>query len=253
MANQEVIKNAARVLVLVATIPARLMSCERLLAELGQQSRKLDGVLLVLDGYGEKPAPRCSLPIIKEYRTSKPSGPGARWRVTADCAPEDILINIDDDAVLREAPGFIMALVQAVESGSGAAAAMGFGADGKRSPPGNRSRGKLIYAAGCGLAAKVGLLEGLKEFAAEVRDKGGPDALGPLGDDDALVSALLWKKGIYIAHAATGVVFAAPNTQGSSQTRARAQKDEGFGTQKEAIRKITGWPWSGTTVQKGKF
>lgn len=237
---------APRVLVLVATIPARRKSCERLLAELTQQRRVPDGVVLVLDGYGcydtDEPAPRCPLPIIATHRTASLSGAGRRWHAVRTLPPDDIIICLDDDIMLIEAPHLVSKLVQAVELG-GAAAAMGRTADGKQAPPGAHSRGNLIYAAGCGLSARAGVLVDLGVFASGVQAAGGPDALGLLGDDDALVSAYLWQLGVKIHHAATGNIYAAPQTRTSSQTAARAAKQMTMDDQKAAIARTTGWPW----------
>lgn len=233
----------SRVVVLVATIPARKRSCERLLAELERQSRVPDFVILTLDGYGDAPEPACPLPHVA-VRNEKQMGAGNRWYVGAEFATEeDILVCLDDDIMLIEAPRLVESLAAAVESG-GAAAAMGRGVDGKQAPPGAFSRGNLIHAAACGLALHARHLKGLREFANEVKTAGGPDALGPLGDDDALVSAFLWKTNVPILHAATGNIFPAPGTQASSQTKARAAREGSHDVQKQAISKITGWPWT---------
>jgi hypothetical protein len=42
-------------LALIATIPPRRASCERLLGELTQQTLPPAGVILCLDGYGDAP------------------------------------------------------------------------------------------------------------------------------------------------------------------------------------------------------
>jgi len=241
---------SAPVVALVASIPARRRSCERLLDELSRQTRPPDGVVLVLDGYGDDmgaltyhPTPRCPLPLIVEYRTVAPRGAGARWRATDDMNAETIVVTLDDDIMTLEAPRLVEALVAVVESGDHAAAAMGRSADGKPAPPGDFSRGPLIYGAGCGLTVRARYLRGLSAFADEVKAAGGPDALGLLGDDDALVSAFLWKREIPIVHAATGNIYPAPNTQASSYTQALAKRGIDINAQKQAIRKVTGWPW----------
>jgi hypothetical protein len=238
-------KATPRVVVLLATVPARKNSCERLLDEVAKQSRKPDGVVLVLDGYGDAPAPKCALPIITTHRTEKPTGAGARWRAVANFPPETIVVCLDDDIMLIEAPNLIRKLVDAVESGGGAAAAMGRSADGKFAPPGKFSRGDLIHGLGCGLAVRAKHLTGLQKFADEVRADNGPDALGLRGDDDALVSAFLWRNKVRILHAATGNIFAAPGTQASA---ARNGSKEAPNAQKLAIKKLTGWPWIDSTV-----
>ena len=235
---------ALRVIALIATIPARRRSCERLLDELAKrQTRKPDGVVLVLDGYGNTmPSPMCPLPIIDEYRTTDLTGAGNRWLKLDSVASEDIVVCLDDDVVTTEAPTLIESLVAAVESTGGAAAAGGRTADGKPAHSG-QSRGDLMYAAGCGLTVRAKHLVGLREFADEIRAAGGPDALGILGDDDALVSAFLWKTGVKIRHAAAGNIYAAPNTRASSQSAAMLARRKNPQEQKLAIKKITGWPW----------
>lgn len=234
-----------RVLVLIATIPPRRHSCKRLLSELAKQTRKPDGVVLCLDGYGQyMPEPVCPLPVYAVYRSPQLSGAGHRWVMTAYVPQDDIVINLDDDCFTVRAPNLIKALAEAVEQG-GAAAAMGKTRDGKRAPPGNRSRGELIYAAGCGLAVRAGDLAGLHVFAREIREQAGFDPLGIRGDDDALVSAWLWKQGITIRHAATGVINAVAGTGASSQTRDKLARGEDLSAQKRVIAALTGWPWRG--------
>lgn len=239
---EEATTAAPRAIVLIATIPARKRSCERLLGELMRQTRKPDGVVLVLDGYGDAPAPVCPLPVIAEHRTAMPVGAGQRWVAVRDLPPDDIIINLDDDVMLTQAPKLVAALVAAIETGGGAAAAMGMRESARRAAPGAFSLGNLIYAAGCGLTVRVKHLAGLEGFAAEVKAAGGPDSLGLHGDDDAIVSAHLWKTGVRILHAATGNIFAATGTQSTSQTAARRARKEDPNAQKHAIKKITGWP-----------
>jgi hypothetical protein len=227
----------SRVIVLIATIPARKQSCTRLLAELAKQTRPPDGVALVLDGYGNETAPVCTLPVVLEKRTAKLSGAGNRWRALSELPAEDIVINIDDDTILFEAPQFVAKLAEAVKIG-GAAAPMGRTFDGKAAPPGAWSRGELMHAAGCGVAARAGVFAGVVEFAAAVKAKGGPDALGPGGDDDAIVSAYLWSIKMPIKHVAVGGnVYTAPGIVSTF----RPQNDPDV--QKRAIGSATGWPW----------
>lgn len=231
------------VLALIATIPARRRSCERLLDELTRQTRVPDGVILVLDGYSGDDL-RCALPVAAKQQNNVKSGAGQRWLFAAKLPADDIIVCLDDDIRIAQSPNCIKALVEAVESGGGAAAAMGFDSvEYKRAPPMDFSRGDLIYAAGCGLALRPRHLAGLGAFADEVKAAGGPDALGLLGDDDALVSAYLWKTGVRVVHAATGNIFPAPNTQSSSQTFAKQARRVDPNAQKIAIGRITGWPF----------
>ena len=243
----------SRVLALIATIPARRRSCERLLGELARQSRPPDGLVLVLDGYGDGPYPVMTLPIVLEHRTPAPSGAGTRWRVVereleqavapAALTVDDIIVCLDDDFMLVQAPKLVAALADTVQYGGAAAAAMGRDRAGHQAPPGDRGRGEIIYAAGCGLAMRAGELVGVSELAAAVKAGAGVDPLGVGGDDDALVSAHLWKRGTRILHTATGNIFSAPGTRASSQTAAKRGRDPN--AQKSAIARVTGWPWPG--------
>jgi hypothetical protein len=162
--------------------------------------------------------------------------------VAKDFNPEDIFVCLDDDAVLFEAPTLVKRLVDAVEQ-YGAAAAQGRDGQCKPAPPGAVSRGELIFAAANGFGVRVKHLLGLLDFASSVRTQGGPDALGLLGDDDALVSAFLWKNGVKIRHAATGNIYAAPGMRASSQSAAKMAQRQNPDVQKLAIQRITGWPF----------
>lgn len=226
-----------RVLVLVATIPTRKQPCTRVLGDLMQQTRRPDGVVLVLDGYGDESAPPCPFPVVLEKRTPQLSGAGNRWRALAEIPADDIVICIDDDMIFWEAPNLVEELAKAVVEFGGAAAPMGRTFDGKAAPPGAWSRGDLLHAAGHGISARAGVLAGVIAFAEEVKASGGPDALGPHGDDDALVSAYLWKTGVPIKHVATGN----QHTQWGIKSTFKPQADPNI--QKRAIAKATGWPW----------
>ena len=234
-----------KVVALVATIPARCVLCRYLLAELAKQSRRPDALLLRLDGYGEMLAPVHSFSTVWESRSAVPAGPGARWIAALDAGldPDDIVVCVDDDAILIEAPRFVAALVDAVESTDGAAAVMGKGVDGKIAQPSAHSRGRLIYAAGLGLTLRARHLVGLRELAAEVLAADGPDMLGLYGDDDALVSAHLWKQGVSITHAAIGNVYQAPGSKATSHSLKRTARGEKLYEQKHQLQHVTGWPF----------
>jgi hypothetical protein len=238
----------ARVIALVATIPARRRSVERLLSELARQSRVPDAVVLVMDGYPEADTvPNCPLPLERVYRSVKSLGPGARWRVAKDVPPDDVLVAFDDDIMLIQAPSCVEVLTSVVEASpagvGSAAAAMGRQFNGKPAPPGNWSTGDLMYVAGCGLTLRARALGGLQAFAEGVKAADGPDALGVRGDDDALVSAYLWKNNVRMIHAATGNIFPAPNTRSSSFTVDVMAHGLALDEQKKSIARITGWPW----------
>jgi len=236
--------STARVIALVATIPPRRRSVERLLSELTAQTHVPEKVVLVLDGYkDDDTTPNCPLPIAKVYTSAKPLGPGARWRAAEDLAPDDIVVNFDDDIRIAQAPKCVEALVSAVLVNESAAAAMGRLFSGHPAPPGDYAFGDLMYEAGCGLTVRAKHLWGLRAFADEVLATGGPDALGLRGDDDALVSAYLWKNNVRMVHAPTGNIFAAPNTQNVGYTAGTLAAGQAFDAQKKEIAKITGWPW----------
>jgi hypothetical protein len=239
----------SNVIVLIATIPARRRSVMRLFDELTRQTRKPDGVILVLDGYGQQPPPPCPLPVVYVSVTDTPAGAGNRWKVVERAITEnqiradDIILCLDDDITLLVAPKLVEKLLAVVEKGAAAAAAMGRRHGGRAAPPGVIGMGELIHAAGCGLMLPAGTLAGVGAFGEEVKAAGGPDALGLMGDDDALVSAFLWKQGVKVLQAGTGNIYPAPGTQESSQTRTRRKQGGKPDVQKHAIKKATGWPW----------
>lgn len=237
-----------RVVALVATIPPRRALCEWVIAQLAEQSRPPDAVVLRLDGYGDAPSPKSALPVFAEQRSIEKQGPGFRWLFAHSCGldRDDIVVCVDDDVELCEAPEFVAGLVMAVERGGGAAGAMGRDMEGKPADPGAWSRGLLIHAAGLGLTVRVKYLDGLREFAQSILEAGGPDTLSPLGDDDALVSAHLWKTGVPITHAVTGNVFEVPASKLHAQSVARGRSGEKLHAQKMAIRRVTGWPFQAT-------
>lgn len=235
-----------RVVVLIASIPARRAFCEGLLGDLTRQTRPPDVVLLRLDGYGsDVPAPRSPFPVFAIERSEKQEGPGMRWLFaqSAGLDRDDIVVCIDDDANLLEAPEFVAGLVMAVERDGGAAGAMGTDLEGKGAPPGPYSRGLLIHAAGLGLTVRVKHLEGLRMFAEWLVQNNAPNLFSPLGDDDAIVSAHLWTTGVPITHAVTGNVFELPAAKASAQSVARGRSGEKLHAQKMAIRRVTGWPF----------
>ncbi len=230
------------ILALIATIPPRAASCARLLRELAAQTTPPGGVILCLDGYGAGAAPDGPLPVVAAHRTDVRQGPGGRWRAALALPSETLVVAIDDDCVLARAPRFVESLV-AVAGPDGAAAAAGLDVKGRRVYPGDPARGALLYGIGCGLTVRVRHLAGLADLAARMRDAEGVDPLGPLGDDDALVSAHLWRTAVRLGHAPTGVFEAAPGTATSSQTRARAARGDAPDAQKHALRRVAGWPW----------
>jgi hypothetical protein len=234
-----------KVYVLISSIPSRRHSRERLQEEVAQQSRRPDALILVLDGYGAERIPPTTLPVASEYRSTDFLGPGARWRVVRDLEPDDVVICLDDDIVLAEAPRLVEALVRTMEENGGAAAAMGRTVYGGTAFPGVFSYGQLIHGAGAGLTVRAKHLDGFGSFAEEIRQASSTNMLGPCGDDDALVSAYLWRTGIRLWHAPTGNIYEAPELQATSQGAQRLARGENvhFDSQKRKLAEISGWPW----------
>ena len=220
---------------LIATVPWRRPAFRRLLASLPLQTRRPDLVYLYLDGYGEAVSAPCALPT-RERRTAVPGGPGGRWSVIADLAPADVVVNLDDDVV--PPAGLIAALAGAVEPGR-AAAATGITVTGKKAPAEVDVDEPLICAGGATLAFCAGDLFGLVDMAKLV----GGGVLGDCGDDEAMVSACLWKNGVTIKHVRIDGLGIAADTQAQSQTRRRLAVREPFWAQRQRIAAATGWPW----------
>lgn len=215
---------------------------ESLLVSIVHQSRVPDRVNLVLDGYEGIPSPAYppSLDVI-EHRMPTTGGPGGRWRAVKEMPREAVLINFDDDQCLAGAD-VIETMAKAVENG-GAASYMGMTVDGGGGVLGAGT--ELVSIAAGTLALHVADLDGLEETLAEVREKGGFDAWGVLGDDDAVISAHLWRKGVVMRATGPLALYEAPGAQEGSQFVQRQAVRDGRGMfwQREAIAKIIGWPW----------
>lgn len=235
---------------LLATIPTRKRSCERLLAEVAKQTRVPNVVHLVLDGYGKvEPAPQSPptlQPYVWEWRWDQPGvfvGPGGRWGLTQcePVEPDHTVVVLDDDVVIGGAPRLIEMLADAVDENY-AAGIQGVTKSGRRISSELQAHEDLICAGACGFALRAQHLAGLAELAQEVKEKGGGEILKPLGDDEALVCANLWRRGVGIRHVAVANVTTAPGTQKGSQSQLRCQA-ETWDHQRHVIAKATGWPW----------
>jgi len=234
---------------LLATIPRRKRSCERLLAEVAKQTRVPDLVHLVLDGYDKiEPAPQAAelLWRVWEWRWARPGvfvGPGGRWGLTQcePIEPDHTIVVLDDDVVIGNAPRLIETLVNAVDA-THAAGIQGVTKGGRRVSSELQAHEDLICAGACGFALRAQQLAGLAELAQEVKEKSGVEILKPLGDDEALVCANLWRRGIDIRHVTVANVTTAPGTQKDSQSQLRCQA-ETWDHQRHVIAKATGWPW----------
>ena len=224
---------------LIASVPWRRPSFRRLLTALADQTLKPDLVHVVLDGYGEDAAPPCIFPT-REWRTSTPVGPGGRWRIAREVPPDTMLVVFDDDLVLALAPHATATLVEAADGA--AASSIGVTLSGRS---GNIPTGEdLICGSPCaGMVVRAGDLEGLQGLADDVRAKCGFDALGDCGDDEALVSALLWLRGVPIHHGCVPEIHSAQDCI-ESQTKKRLAQGGVFWHQRREIARVTGWPWT---------
>lgn len=229
--------------VLLATVPSRWAAASRLLVEVAAQSVLPDVLHLVLDGYAYGvPIPWYGTLPVREHRTAIPTGPGGRWRVLADVPPEATLVVLDDD---QEVHGRDVAegLVAAVASGGAAAH---FGTDpsgwGAVHPAGTPL---LSMGAAC-MAIRAADLAGLGGTLAEIREKCGFDPFGNGGDDEAVVSAHLWRQGTPMRATGPIAVREALGTQAGSQFERRRAASGGRSVfwQREEIRRVTGWPWA---------
>jgi hypothetical protein len=184
--------------------------------------------------------PRYSFPAL---------GPGGRWRIWSDLPKDDILVSIDDDIYIGNAPSLIEKLVAAARTGCGAAAS-------GTSPNGAWVRwgmhhmpgiydGSLICMIASAMAIRVGDLEGLHEMRDAVLQRSRVDVLGLGGDDEALVSACLWKRGVPMKHVPVDGLALAAGTQEHCQTLERL-KAGAWDRQRVMIREATGWPWPST-------
>jgi len=230
---------------LIATIPERRVAVNRILPTIPQQTLKPEQICLVLDGYGDSPSPPVPPLPVREWRTAQPSGPGARWRVVKELPANTTVINVDDDMIIFREPGLFERLTKIVEGGC-AAATTGITVTGKvvtSDPRDVESKEDLICGVASVMSFRAGWLSGLDDMAEVVRTRCGFDPLGDCGDDEALVSACLWRHGIRMKHAFSPGLLMSTDVQNESQSRRRHDRgDVGF-EQRRKISHVTGWPW----------
>lgn len=227
--------------ILLATIPPRRAYCERLLGEIARQTVIPACVHLVLDGYGSAPGPYCFLPV-HEWRTPVPLGPGGRWRVARAVSPKTMLVIFDDDVVLATVDVVSRLVRNCVEGAAGAA--QGITISGAAAPIGSVCDEPLICMGAAAMAVRAGDLAGLDVFADEVRKRCGFDPLGDLGDDEALVSAHLWRKKVPMHHVTiNGLRFVEAAQGEGSQTQRRLVRGGSLDEQRVKLREFIRWPW----------
>lgn len=230
---------------LIASVPARRASLERLLVGVAAQTAVPKTVHLFLDGYANEPRPAVPEALhVEVYVTEKLSGPGARWDVLGGtCSEADVLVVLDDDqqlmssaAIERLALGVTPAAFAAAQGGTDVA---GWGG---MHPAGT----ELVAMGAAAMAVCPRDLDGLHATRAEVREKCDFNPFGDGGDDEAVIALHLWRR--HVKMQATGEIgiIEAPGTQTGSQFE-RRQMMRGHRSlfwQREAIRRVSGWPWT---------
>jgi hypothetical protein len=233
---------------LIATIPSRRAMCDALLEAVSQQTIVPVQVHLVPDQYPNDDAPYTPWLHVANYRFDTTGGPGGRWRVLRHLPDGVALVVLDDDQLLAS-NDVIEQLIDAAGTGfPNAPAAAAYRGIFPSGWGGAAAKGAPLIAVACGaLACPAAALAGLEATAAEIREKCGFDPWGPLGDDDAVVSFHLWRRGVPMRAAGMLQIFDAPGSQADSQFERRRAAQAADGKpifwQRRAIAAAFGWPW----------
>ncbi len=227
---------------IIATVPWRAQSLNRLLREVAQQTIRPGHLHVLLDGHrGSWPEglrfvewPGLTLHV---HRVVPARGAGARWRLAETFCGGTIIVNLDDD--IRISTRFVEKHVKAVERTGGAVSSGGYTAS-----------GRMIICTqqdpydGPLLCAQTGAFSML---AADVRglslEPMADRLLGLLGDDEGLLSMHLWKSGVLISRVPETVGFDPSADDKRSQWGSAPGRCHKLRT---ALRELTGWPWNDT-------
>lgn len=230
--------------VLIATVPERRTACAQLLSALAHQTYSPECIHLVLDGYGALPEPAIPESLyVQRYRRQGRSGPGGRWRIVHELPRDSTVVVVDDDLRIDLAPHGIEQLAASAVPRGQAGSVLGFTAAGERLIWSDSRDDDLVCGTANGLALCAGDLDGLEALRERVLQQCGIDTLGDCGDDEALVSALLWLRGVRIKHVPIPELRLAYGTQEDCQTVHRLRRDGAWDKQRRAIAQVTGWPW----------
>jgi hypothetical protein len=227
---------------LIATIPRRRINVEDLLGAIPNQTLLPDQIHLCLDGYGDLPSPKYLRNLaVTEYRTIELSGPGGRWRILPKIPKDATLIVLDDDQIIF-GPDVLATLVKLVAP----FVAVAFGGTNYQGFGGAFPEGMEMISMGAAcMAMRAVDLEGLGDTYNEIREKCGFDPFGDGGDDEAVIAAHLFRKGV--AMQATGpldITTAGGTQEGSQFERRLAGKgSRSVFWQREEIARVTGWSW----------
>lgn len=238
---------------LIATVPRRRAMVESLLCSVAARSATgqpavPEFVHLVLDdGYYYEKLPSPEIPAgltVREYRLPPTGGPGGRWRVVKEIPEDVILVNLDDDQCLGSTE-VLWRLVHYAGSWNAAVSYMGMSPTGAGGVLGT---GELLVSIAAGVfAVRASALADLNETLSQIRRECGFDPFGILGDDDAVISAHLWRTGVAMRATGPLTVHEAPGAQVASQFEKRRDQKVRDGRslfwQRAAIAKLTGWPW----------
>ena len=227
---------------LLATVPRRKVFVERILAAISEQTVVPSVVHLCLEGYGDVIAPKYPESLsVKEYRTQQTTGPGARWRIISEISSDvDKLVVLDDDWSMSS-NDVIEKLVSAAGTDS-ASSYIGLSVSRYLT---EELGVELISMGGAAMALPVQHLAGLEDLRQEIIKACSFDPFGNLGDDEAVVAAHLWRKGVKMFAAGKLGLWMPPQAQVDCQgdRRRSALRGKKFFWQREAIAKVTGWPW----------
>jgi hypothetical protein len=231
---------ATDVHVLIASVPWRRRSLNRLLRDVAAQSTLPAYVHLVLDGDG---APACELDISPlnwngvevSIRVQKPGrGAGSRWSIV-DLIPDDHFVcNLDDDIGL---PQNYIAMHRGALEKQDAVCSGGYTPDGHSifcTRTDTDYEGPLSCLQAGAFSVRAARLRGLATMpmAAEL--------LGVLGDDEALISAHLWKTGVEVRRVNMPVTFDPTAGDPRSQYAAAPRRIVPLRTE---LSRQTGWKW----------
>jgi hypothetical protein len=225
--------------VLIASVPWRRTSLNRLLREVAAQQLRPAFVHLVLDGDDVPNAPLDVSPLDWDglkvtIKTQHPArGAGARWSVIDEIPNDHVVMNLDDDVGLDS--DYVGLHYEALKRAD-AVCSGGYTTDRKFIMCDNNHgyEGPIACLQAGAFSARVSKLRGLRDMpmAAEL--------LGVLGDDEALLSAHLWKTGVVVNRVNAPVRFDPLGDDPRSQYLSLPGRILGL---RSRLTAETGWPW----------
>ena len=224
--------------VLVATVPWRKASCDRLLEQIAEQDELPERVHLLLDGFSDDdpyPFRPSSLTVsITHYDTAQ--GAGNRWRYVSQMPWQpDVLINLDDDTVIPK--GFTRRMADEVRKTGDAVCASGYPREGGIYLIKDPHTCEVVCVQTGFFACRTEALRGID------RQPQAEKFLGLLGDDEAFVSAHLWKNHVKMRKIwIPNLNFDKLSRDRRSQFRRKGGTIEGCHAHRAELGRIFGWP-----------